>query len=336
MEPVSAERLELLANIASLYFEEGLSQREIAQRTGYSASMISRMLVEARKHGLVEIRVHHILRRNTSLEEELQERLNLKTVRVLGHEIRSYPQMLSHLGRLAARLVDELVYDGITIGVSVGQGVYETVQAVRPGSCYGAHVVQMVGSLRYPRPEIDGHEHAQHLARSLIGYYTPLPAPMFVEDETVLTSLLKDPQIKSIFELFPRINLALMGIGTLDPESAEIIPAGYLTQEELTILEQYGAVGDVCGLFVDLYGNIVDMPLEKRVVGIDRATLEAIPIKLGVAGGPSKVLPIIGACRAQLVDMLVTDEMAAKHILAILRRMAAGYEENQEEEPQNG
>lgn len=330
MESRNADRLELLAKIAGFYFEEGLSQHEIAVRTGYSSSMISRFLLEARKQGVVEIRVHHPLRRSLELEQELQERLGLKIVRVLGHDLRSYDQMLRQLGRLAARLVEELVHDNITIGVAWGPAVFETVNAIRAGVSVGAHVIQLIGSMGTLEPTVDGQELAQHLARVLIGYYTPLPAPLFVADEKIRDGLLLDPHISKVFDQFHNVELALVGVGTLDPEQCSLIHAGYLNADQLFELEQNGAVGDVCGIFFDLYGNLVELPLTNRVITIGSEDLIKVPLKVGIAGGPQKVLPIIGASRSGLIDCLVTDEMAATSIIGILKRMTSWREQTEE------
>jgi DNA-binding transcriptional regulator LsrR (DeoR family) len=310
-------------------FEEGLSQREIASRTGYSVSMISRMLLEARREGLVEIRIHRQLKRNIELETQLQDLLGLKIVRVLSHEQHDYDQMMHQLGRLAARLVEELLHDNINIGVSVGTGVFETVQAIRQGSCFGAHVIQLAGTFRSPHFEGDGQALTQHLARSLIGYYTPLPAPLYVAGEDTLNALITDPQIQRTFSQYERIELALVGIGTLDPEISELCQAGYFKSDDLLLLEQLGAVGDVCGHFVDLYGNIVDNPLPICRVGISSEVLGGIPLIIGIAGGLFKVLPTIGAARANQINVLVTDEVAAQKIVAFFKRLEEGYEDSE-------
>ena len=116
------DRLELIAEIASLYYEEGLSQEEIASQTRYSRSMVSRLLTEAREQGLVEIRVRHPIGRRFDLERGLQDALGLKLVRVVMRRALDHPQMLRRLGSAAARLVEELVYDNMSIGVSWGTG----------------------------------------------------------------------------------------------------------------------------------------------------------------------------------------------------------------------
>lgn len=325
MENRNSERLEHLATLASYYYEEGLSQRKIAERMGYSISMVSRLLLEARREGVVEIRIHRQLHRNIKLETQLQERLGLQLVRVLQHEFTQSDQMMINLGRLAGQLVEELLHDNITIGVSVGQGVAVTVNAIRSGTCLGAHVLQLSGTYRTHRFEGDGLALTQQLARTLIGYYTHLPAPLFVPDEKTQIALLADPQIRRGFDQFCRVQLALVGIGTLDLGNSELVTAGYLNAEDLLTLEQYGAIGDVCGHFLDLYGNIVDSPLPLRTIGISPHELVAIPVTVAVAGGLHKVLPIIGAARAKLFNVLVTDEVAAQKIMAFFNRIEAGY-----------
>ena len=79
--------------------------------------------------------------------------------------------------------MEELVHDGMTIGVAWGPAVYETVSSLRPGISSGVHVVQLIGAIgaldsQYFSPDI-----ARRLARTLTGFYTPLPAPLFVDSE---------------------------------------------------------------------------------------------------------------------------------------------------------
>ncbi len=315
---VPGERLELLARIAALYFEDGLTQAEIASQTGYSRSMVSRLLSEARQQKVVEIRIHHPLDRRGDIEQTLQDRLNLKTVRVLARGTLNDAQMLRRLGALAAHLVEELVEDHMLLGVSWGTGVFETVNALRPRPLADIHVVQFIGSLGTPDPEIDGPELARRLARTFGGRYSILPAPLFVESEVTREALLNNQRVSRVLALAQGVTLALVGIGTVEPDASSLRRAGYLSAEQIGELAQAGAVGDVCAIHFDRLGQLVDVPLTRRVVGIDAATLVSIPTKIGVAGGQAKALPIVGACRARLVNVLVTDEVSAAGVLRIL------------------
>lgn len=312
---MGSDHLEFLAEIAGLYYEESLSQSEIAVQTGYSRSMVSRFLAEARQEGLVEIRVHRPIERRQDLERGLQDVLKLKQARVVVCRELGHDQVLRRLGMMASRLVEELLVDDMTIGVSWGTTVYETVNALQFTNYPGIHIIQMIGSLGTPDPLIDGPELAQHLAHKLAGRYTSLPAPLLVDSRVTRQSLVNESRVRQVMEQFRTIQLALVGIGTMDPGQASLLRAGYLSIEQLEELRQAGAVGDVCVIHFDIDGQLVDTPLTKRVVGIDPPTLRSIPAKVGIAGGGTKVSPIIGASKAGFINILVTDEMTATSIL---------------------
>ncbi|MCX6070342.1 MAG: helix-turn-helix domain-containing protein, partial [Chloroflexi bacterium] len=76
------DREQLLCDVASLYYEQNLTQEKIARRVGVTRSMISRLLTEARRRGLVEIHVKRTGARDASLEAALAERFGLKAVAV--------------------------------------------------------------------------------------------------------------------------------------------------------------------------------------------------------------------------------------------------------------
>lgn len=313
--PIDESRVELLIRIASMYFEQGLTQKDIADLTGYSRSMVSRLLAEAREQELVEIRIHHPIERRLDLEQALQERFDLKAVRVGARGMLDQTQMTMRLGALSARLVEELVTDGMVIGLSWGTTLRETIDALRPKAYSQTSVVQMVGLLSTNDPQIDGNELARRLARALGGRYSILPAPLIVDSEATRLALLEDQRVRRVLDMAQKAQLALLGIGTLELEDCTLLHDGFFDETQVAELVQAGAVGDVCCIFLNRNGGTVDTPLARRVVAIDRESLAAIPIKIGVAGGHSKILPILAAICAGLVNVLVTDEVAAVGLL---------------------
>jgi deoxyribonucleoside regulator len=317
-ESMDKDHLELLARIASLYYEEKKTQQQIALQTGYSRSMVSRLLTEAQEKGVVEIRIHHPLERCLRLEQEVQSKLDLKDVRILSRGSLTYNQMLRRVGALAASLIEGLVDEGTTIGVSWGTALREAANAFSSRTYTGIKVVQIIGALDTPDPEIDGPDLARNLAHIFGGQYFTLPAPLIVDNEITRDSLINDPRLRRILGLAENMQIALMGVGTVNGKFSSLVRSGYISLSYLNELAEMGAIGDVCAIHFDLQGNILDIPLHKRRVGISPDQLSTVPIKVGVAGGEAKALPILGACRAGLVNYLVTDEVAA---LGALRAM---------------
>jgi DNA-binding transcriptional regulator LsrR (DeoR family) len=317
--PITAERLELLARIAGMYYEDRLTQEQIAAQTGYSRSMVSRLLTEARDQEVVEIHINHPLERRRDLEETLQSLLSLKVVQVLARGTLNYTHMLRRLGSLAARFIEDLIFDNATIGVSWGTAVSETINAMRPRTRTGIHVVQMIGSLGPPDPDIDGPELARRLARVLGGQYSTFPVPLFVDSEATREMLMNDTRVQRVTAHFKDVDLALLGVGTVEAERSSLLRGNYLGEAQLAELQQAGAVGDVAVIHFDIHGQLTDIPLAHQVMGIDPETLRERPLRVGIAGGQLKSRPILGASRAGLINMLVTDEVAASGVLQLLR-----------------
>jgi DNA-binding transcriptional regulator LsrR (DeoR family) len=69
--PEFQSRLELLARVASLYYDNKKTQQEIADEIGLTRSAISRVLSEAESRGIVEHIVHYPWRTSNELEESL-------------------------------------------------------------------------------------------------------------------------------------------------------------------------------------------------------------------------------------------------------------------------
>jgi len=312
------ERQELLANIASMYFEESLTQTGIAQRTGYSRSMVSRLLADARKQGIVEIVIHHPLARRPDLEDALRSAFDLKEVQVLARGTLGHETMLQRLGELGARWVEGFVQEQMSVGISWGTGLSALVKALSPQKQTDIKVAQVIGALGTSDPTIDGFELARQLARKFGGQYEILPAPLIVESESIQQGLAQSFRVRQVLGRAARMDLVLAGVGTLDPERSSLVRSGFLAPEQLDELVAAGAIGDVCVIHFNINGEIINTPLTRRVVGIQYETLKRIPVRLGVSGGREKALPILGALRAQMINVLITDDVAATGILTFL------------------
>jgi deoxyribonucleoside regulator len=315
------DRTHLLAYVASLYYEGRRSQAEIAGEVGLSRSMISRLLDEAHRRGLVEIRIQWPTATVPELERRLERRFGLRQACVVDASGLPYPAMLRQLGAAADAQLQALLGDGVTISVAWGSALWETARAVRPGSWHGLEVVQCIGALGSAHSESDGPAIAHLLAQKLGGGYRYLHAPLVVDSEDVCRGLLADRTIAETLALAGRADIALVGIGTVDPERSSLRRAGYLSPDAVAELRRLGAVGDICARYFDATGVPIDAPIDRRIVGIGLDALRKIPTVLGIAGGAVKAESILGALRGGYLDILVTDREVAD---ALLGRTADG------------
>jgi DNA-binding transcriptional regulator LsrR (DeoR family) len=310
---------QLLAQVAHLYYEEDLTQDQIARRIGTSRSTVSRMLDQAREAGVVEITVHYPWKTVPQLEQTLVARFGLRQARVLLGQGRPYDEIVRGLGALAARYVENNLVKGedTVLAISWGLAVHATVRALRPDRRLPITVVQMVGAVGEGDPLIDGPDLARLLASVYGGQYRYLHAPLIVEDAHARDVLLQEPRIRETLALARRADVALVGIGAPHPAVYSLLRAGYLDQEALANLRAQGVVGDICARHYDAHGRPLDIELNHRIVGLDLEALHDIGQVVGVAGGEAKAAAILGALRGGHVHVLVTDDAAARKVLAL-------------------
>ena len=113
--PAPRDPATLLVAAARLYYVEGRSQAEIAERSGPAARNVSRMLTEAQKQGIVEIRINDPAGRVHELEDELQAPFGLRDVRVAHAGTGAGPAARGpgrHPGRAAAARQPQGLDDG--------------------------------------------------------------------------------------------------------------------------------------------------------------------------------------------------------------------------------
>ena len=313
----------LLAEVASLYYEENYNQEQIAKMIGVSRSGVSRLLTRSRELGLVDIHVHHPLPTSVPLRDELLKQFGLQDGQVLL-STSSDEAILSRVGTLAARYIDRCIQENMsstskgapTIGISWGTSMLEVLKALRPRRRLPLNVVQLMGSVGTTAlAESDGPEIARQLADAYGGHCYYLHAPLLVADSLVRDGLLKERNLHRSFEMMEQLDMVVAGIGGASPEASGLFRAGYLKEDELQVLRSRGAVGDICGWYFDINGRICDTDMLKRTIAIPFETLRRVPLVIAVAAGVAKTEAILGALRTGAVKVLITDESCAQGVL---------------------
>jgi deoxyribonucleoside regulator len=295
---------------------ERLDQETIARRVGVSRSTVSRLLTEALATGVVEIRIRQPLPLVDDLGRALARRFDLRDAQVL--DVRSRPDgALERVGRLAGRYLDSILADGDVLAISWGTGIHAVAAGLGSVKSRGVEVVQMLGGAGSRDAEVDGTELARRMADVFGGRCRYLNAPLVVDDEQVATALLRQRGVRETLAAAAHADVALVGIGALVPGVSSLLRAGYITIDGLADLRRLGAVGDVCGHHFGVDGAMVDAELSRRVVSIDLASLRAIPRVIGIASGVAKAEALVGALRARLVNVVVTDDATARAALEI-------------------
>ncbi len=313
-----------LIRIARKYYLEGLSQQEIAQEMNISRASISNYLKRCREEGIVEIRIEE---NNDTLAQGLSERLKktfgLQSVVVVPRRD-SAALTLQEAGKAAAKLLDQVLHNGIRIGLSWGSTLFHVVDALPAHPVTKGEVVQLTGSLGMANPAFDGIELTQKLAGKINAEYRLLPSPVLVKKSELKSLLIAEPPIALTLSRMEALEFALVGISSDKPESSSMVREGFIKSDEADRIRSEGGIGHICGLHYNAGGQFLPIPENNLVVGISGPQLKAVPHVLGVACGIDKAEAILGALRGKLLNSLVTDEEAALKIAEKIQSAAAG------------
>jgi DNA-binding transcriptional regulator LsrR (DeoR family) len=110
--------------------------------------------------------------------------------------------------------------------------------------------------------------------------------------------------------MVPALNMALLSAIDLSGQSKPL-EYGVITRETWASLREAGAVGDICGHYLDAHGRPIDHPLTSLVINPPLDDLKCIPELVLAAGGLQKIAIIKAAIRAGLCHALITDEATA-------------------------
>jgi DNA-binding transcriptional regulator LsrR (DeoR family) len=304
-----------LLRVARLYHVDGRSQAEVARIVGTGRSNVSRMLAEAQRLGIVEIRLHDPAGRVPELEDRLRAAFGIADARVASRSTAG--RVDDRVGALAARLLLESVKDAMTVALSWGGALQATVDAVTTERDHDLTLVQLIGGMAAVSHDVSGQELVRQLAVRLGASYRLLHAPATLESAASRDALLAEPTIAGVLDLARGADLALVGIGTPTLGSSAAVVAGMnLSPADEQAFWAAGPVGDLAGRFFDRDGHAVSGPVDDRVVAVSLADLDGVPEVIGVAVGRAKTDAALGALRGRHLDSLVCDESLARSLLS--------------------
>ncbi len=313
----SYETVRQMNVILSLYYVEGQTQSEIAQRLGLSTAKVNRLLQQAREQGYVNITIRTPFQHLFDLETRLKAVFGLQDVIVIPAVEESTSSTLNMLGAVASAFLLEHLRDGEIITIGSGTAVNAVVQSIEPTRTYQMKVVPLFGALQGDM-NLDVNFLATQLATRLGGMAYQLHAPAFVDTVEQRNMLHEMSPIKDILDISRRATLALVGVGSVDAKASRYAKFSGLSPEDLRhISADCGGVGEIGGYIYDIEGRMVAPEYDARVIGLTRVELMAVPYRIGVVATAFKALPLFGALRAGYLNALITDETAARGVLEL-------------------
>ena len=306
---------ELLAQVASLYYEQDKTQNEIAAELLLSRVKVHRLLQEARSSGVVQITIHWPMSSDLELASALESRFGLQKAIVLRVRRADDPQTLPRLGQLTARFLESRLRQATTMAICVGRATYEVVHAISPDAQTKVQVAQAIGTMPRFYQKYDSSALVGQLAQKLGGGVSYLPSPLMADTPEAAHVIRSQRDIEEALHVARSADIALIGIGTLDPETSGFVKTGLVDQAGLERLRREGAVGDMGWRMISADGQLFPADFDPRIIGLTLDDFQRIPMTIAVASGAVKAQAILGALRSGVINVLATDSETASLVL---------------------
>lgn len=307
--------LRLLVKIASLYYEEGLNQSQIAHDLNISQSFVSRAIKRCHNEGLVKVSVIHPSGTFVMSERKLQQKYRVKQVIIVDIEDNSTPNTLKRaVGSAAATYLQTSLKQTALVGISSWSTfISAMVDSLHPNDATAKGVIQILGGVGHNR-NLQANILANHLAKLLNCPAYLLPTTSSAQTLEEKNHQLADPELAEVVDLFPKVDVAIVGIGTSEPSDL-IRNLGIIYKEETKEqLNSRGAVGDICLHYYDKTGKPILSDEEDLMISMTLPQLKECPEVIALAGGLEKIEAIKGALNGGYIDVLVTDRITAAEL----------------------
>ncbi len=310
------DELRLIARVARMYYEWDMRQSEIAKQLDLSQATVSRLLNRSKEEGIIRISVNLPKGVYTELEEALVKKFGLRDVIVVDSLEDNEKLIQRDLGAATAYYLESSIRPNEVIGISSWSAtLLALVDALHPlPRKPGIKVVQILGGIGNPSVEAHATRLTSRMAQLVNGDAVYLPVSGVLATEAARDILVADEVAQQAIRLFDHVTTALVGIGSIEPSLLLAQSGNIFAPQELELLRQANAVGDILLRFFDQNGNLVETGLEKRVISMSLEQLSKASRAVGVAGGSRKYASILGALRGHWINILVTDHFTAKRL----------------------
>lgn len=309
-----SEAASLRLRAAWLYYNQGLTQKDVAEKLGISRSTVIRMLDEALKRSEVQIWISEGIDDCVELAVKLEKAYGLdEAIVVPSPERTDAGGIAKAVGLALGQFLTEAVANNMTIGVGWGRTMTASLSGFRPSRRENCKVVSLLGGIVAVH-QTNPIDYTWRLASQLGAECYMFLAPLLVDSVETKRALIEQCGLKTIYDLAENLDLAIVSCGDIGPHSTSL-SEGFISPGELSDLIAAGCVCDTMFNFLDAEGRTIDHPINERVMSVDLDTLKKAKHIVLSSGGAHRAKAIRATISRIGCNTLITDEGAARELL---------------------
>lgn len=311
-QTISAKETHFVTRVCWAYYREGLTQEQIAERLGVPRKRVIQALAHGRSSGIVHISVTGQDGLSPELEQSLCERFGLRAAVVVPTPL--YDADIRELvGAALGDYLSDNLRNGDRIGVGWGGTIHWATRNLREGNLRDLSVVQLLGGLTR-RTRFNPFDNISRFASALGADCHYLPAPMLADTIEQKKLFTECPQLVEVMQLARNLDVAVLTAVDLTEKSGGL-EYGVLTLEEWQSLVNAGAVGDICGHYLNRDGDRIDHSVPGRTIHTPFETILNVDRRILAVGGEHKLEIVKAALRSGICNYLITDQSLARQVL---------------------
>lgn len=302
-----------MVRICRMYYEENMTQQQIAKKMDFSRMKISRLLQRAKEEGIVQILID-CSGIYPELEKIILDKYNLKEVMVV--ETMSMASSKEEVASAAAYFLDSHLQDGAVLAVGWGTTIKYIPQNMTLTGMKDILFVPMIGGHGQSELEMHASTIAASFAKQIGGRALSLIAPAFVENKEEKAILLRNEQIEQVLKQARDAKYAIFSLGNPLAPNNSIGKSGYISDKDRKQLEEKKVICDVVStVFLDNAGEERCKNITDRCIALSGQELKNIPNKICIAQGREKTEAVRVALKAGFADILIIDKTIAENIV---------------------
>jgi DNA-binding transcriptional regulator LsrR (DeoR family) len=276
---------------------------------------VIRLLDEAKARGEVRVWIEQGESDLVELALKLEQALSLDEAIVVPSD-GSAEQAARAVGLALGWLLSETIADGMTIGVGWGRTLTASLASFHPPKREGVKVMSLLGGA-VETQLANPFEFSWRLATALNAECFLFPAPLVVDSAETRRRLMESCGLDRLQRIAASLDIAVVSAGDVSSDSGSLVRQfiGARDQEELVEL---GCVADVMCNFIGTDGQLVPHSLNERSMSVGLDALRNAKHIVLASGGHRRALAILAAVRSIRCHTLITDDTAARGLLALL------------------
>ncbi len=296
--------------VCELFFNQGMTQKEISAEVGISRAQVCRILAHARDTGLVKIHLEYPDPEEDLYERKIRELYGLPEVYVYNIGSDDNPLALDMLAQRSCGLFNAYIRDNSRIGVMSGRSVQSLAKFFPSCRLKNTEFIPLCGGNNSSGCEWFANSNARVCAERTSARYYILNAPSILSSLQAKELLIREQSIRNIIDLWSQCDTVLLGIGAVGMSASSSV-AGFFSPEDIEELHRIGAVSSIACSYLDRNGKEIKHNLTDRFIGATLGQLAGAK-KIAVAIGKEKVQAIQAALAGDCVDVLITSLETAK------------------------